>query len=150
MKNGNITRLLIWKITNESRKHATISYMNKNEIILGNTLIFFPIKCLVLIRNVSLSPNDNPLTITEGKTKNVTCSVNADAHPSPIIRWYIGDTEIGVTKETLELTADEIHDGKILCCQATNNDNSLSRSTFLNILCKFPWFVWSYVHRNGF
>nr|XP_022328438.1 uncharacterized protein LOC111127518 [Crassostrea virginica] len=94
------------------------------------------LKIGVLIRNVSLSPNDNPLTITEGKTKNVTCSVNADANPSPIIRWYIGDTEIGVTKETLELTADEIHDGKKLHCQATNNDNSLSRSTFLNILYK--------------
>ena len=89
---------------------------------------------------MSLSPNDNPLTIKDGTTIKVTCFVNSDTYPTPVIQWYIGDTEIGSNNETLELTADKIHDGKILRCLASNNDKSLNKTTFLNILCMFYLF----------
>ena len=85
---------------------------------------------------MSLSPNDNPLTIKEGTTIKVTCSFNADAYPTPVIQWYIGDTKIGSNNETLELTADKIHDGRKLRCLAKNNEKTLISTTMLNILCK--------------
>ena len=105
-------------------------------VVMHLTMSFF----LVFIRNISLSPHDDPLTLTEGTSKKVTCSVNSDAYPIPVIRWFIGDTEISITKETLDLTADIIHDGKMLRCLASNNDKSLNKTTFLNILCMFYLF----------
>ena len=100
------------------------------------TMSFF----LVFIRNISLSPHDDPLTLTEGTSNKITCSVNSDAYPTPVIRWYIGDMEIGGTEGSLELKADKIHDGKILRCLASNNDKCLNKTTFLNILCMFCLF----------
>ncbi|XP_078325007.1 uncharacterized protein LOC111126447 isoform X2 [Crassostrea virginica] len=92
------------------------------------------LKIAVFIRNISLSPHDDPLTLTEGTSNKITCSVNSDAYPTPVIRWYIGDMEIGGTEGSLELKADKIHDGKILRCLASNNDKCLNKTTFLNIL----------------
>ncbi|XP_078325011.1 neogenin-like isoform X2 [Crassostrea virginica] len=80
----------------------------------------------VFIRNISLSPHDDPMTLIEGTTNKITCFVNSDANPTPVIQWYIGETEIGGTEETLELTADKIHDGRKLLCLATNNNKSLN------------------------
>ena len=114
------------------------NFIKNSHLNAINKRIFF--KILVFVRNVSLSPNDNPLTIKEGTTIKVTCSVNSDAYPTPVIQWYIGDTEIGNNNETLELTADKIHDGKILHCLATNYNKSLSSTTNLNILCKLYLF----------
>lgn len=98
-------------------------------------MIFFHIK--VFVRNLSLSPNENPLTLAEGTRTVVTCSVNGDAYPAPLIQWFIEDTEVKGTNQKLELIANKNDDAKILRCRATNNNNSLSTASFLNILCMF-------------
>lgn len=67
----------------------------------------------------------------------VTCSVNSDAYPAPIIQWFIGEAEVNGTNQKLELMADKNDDAKILRCRATNNNNSLTTASVLNILCMF-------------
>eukprot|EP00105_Crassostrea_gigas_P007315 XP_011421516.1 PREDICTED: cell adhesion molecule 2 isoform X1 [Crassostrea gigas] len=94
------------------------------------------LKIAVFVRNLSLSPNKNPLTLAEGTRTLVTCSVNSDAYPAPIIQWFIGETEVNGTNQKLELIADKNDDAKILRCRATNNNNSLTTATVLNILYK--------------
>lgn len=94
------------------------------------------LKIAVFVRNLSLSPNENPLTLAEGTRTVVTCSVNGDAYPAPLIQWFIEDTEVKGTNQKLELIANKNDNAKILRCRATNNNNSLSTASFLNILYK--------------
>nr|XP_034300633.1 B-cell receptor CD22 [Crassostrea gigas] len=90
------------------------------------------------VHNVSLIPNDNPLTIREGIQKVVQCVVNRNAVPAPTITWYLGSTDItnraGTNTTSITLTGNKTDNNKMLHCRATNNNKPpKTLSTTLNV-----------------
>lgn len=97
------------------------------------------------VHNVSLIPNDNPLTIREGTQKVIQCVVNSNAAPTPTITWYLGSTNItssaGTDTISITLTGNRMDTKNLLQCIATNNNNPpKTASTTLNVECKFSVF----------
>lgn len=96
----------------------------------------------VEVHNISISPNDNPLTMRERSQKQLECNVNSNALPVPKITWYLESTNISSTvithNTTITITGKRIDNNKILECRATNNNKlPMSANTTLNIECKF-------------
>lgn len=96
----------------------------------------------VAVQNVSLLPDHNPLAIIEGTMQRVTCVVNTNAAPPPVITWYLkyNDEEKIVKRNTtfIDITGNRTDNSKMLECQATNNNGTpKTASTLLNIECKY-------------
>lgn len=106
------------------------------------------------VHNVSLIPDDNPLTIREGIQKVVQCVVNSNAVPAPTITWYLGSTDItsraGTSTTSITLTGNRMDNKKQLQCKATNNHKPLSKTfnTTINVECKFSDIPCVYHYKN--
>lgn len=96
------------------------------------------------VQNVSLFPNENPFTISEGTQKVVRCVVNENAVPPPTITWYLQSTIITIAdtdKTNYTITGNRADNTKTLQCRAANNGNTgKTASTTLNVECK--WVFW--------
>lgn len=95
------------------------------------------LKIAIEVYNITISPNDNPLTMSEGSSRTLECEVNRNALPTPTITWYLGSTNISSTVETFNktttITGSRTDDNKTLECRATNNNLPKSANTTLNI-----------------
>ncbi|XP_056011997.1 uncharacterized protein LOC130052059 [Ostrea edulis] len=88
------------------------------------------------VSSVTLDPPDNPLTLTEGSQREVRCTVNSNAFPTPTYAWFIDTRDITSTAgsdTSVSITGSKIDNGKALRCQATNNNRPKNGSTVLNI-----------------
>lgn len=100
--------------------------------------------CTVDVHNVSLIPNDNPLTIREGNQTEVRCVVNSNALPAPTITWYLGSTDItniaGTDTTSITITGNRMNNTNMLICRAENNNKTKTANTTLNVECKLCMF----------
>lgn len=106
------------------------------------TFLFYFFTILVDVYNVSLSPVDNPLNITENDERLVKCVVNSNADPVPTITWYLGSTNITskarANTNFINITGNRNDTDKNLQCRATNsNKTPKTASTVLNVQCKY-------------
>lgn len=94
------------------------------------------------VKNVSLDPSKNILTIKEGTQRNISCEVNGDADPAPNITWFIGpanliSTAVYTRKSFIIVTGKREDNTKTLQCKASNNYRPPeTANTILNIECK--------------
>lgn len=96
--------------------------------------------------------SDNPLTLREGKRREVRCVVNSNAVPAPTITWYLGSTNItsiaGTDTTSITLMGDRADNTKTLQCRATNNNKPQRiASTVLNVERKFNDIPSEYYYR---
>ncbi|XP_056011993.1 titin-like isoform X2 [Ostrea edulis] len=89
------------------------------------------------VSSVTLEPRDNPLTLMEGSDREVRCTVNSNAFPTPTYAWFIDTRDItstaGSDTSSVSITGSKADNGKVLRCQATNNNRPKNGNTVLNI-----------------
>lgn len=94
----------------------------------------------VEVHNISISPNNNPLTMRENSQRELCCEVNSNALPVPTITWYLGSSNITspaeIYKKNITITGYRKNNNKTLECRATNNNKQpKSANTTLYIEC---------------
>lgn len=117
-----------------------VVWKSEGEIQLNRRDIYFTF-WIVDVSSVTLEPRDNPLTLIEGSQREVRCTVNSNAFPTPTYAWFIDTKDItsrvGSDTSSVIITGSKIDNGKVLRCQATNNNRPKNGNTVLNITCKY-------------
>ena len=83
------------------------------------------------------------VTILEKERRNVTMYCNATGRPAAQLSWIrVADGKTLVTGNTLVITAaGRSHRGEYRCVSDNGVRNPVSKSAYVNVLCKFRKFL---------